>query len=359
LAFFTPHSISFKPALLLGLDIDQTAIRMVELSQGKDRRFQLERRAQLELPAGIVSDRQIQQPAQLAEYIAALAAQLGSKRKRVALALPADAVISRHLQVPAHLGTTALDALIAAEASGYLTVTPDQVRVDYQFSRIDVGSADTGQRDIVLAAARREQVDDRIAVVEAAGLIPAVLDIDLYAAYAACIHATAAAVSASELELELKLASTPALVALLKCDQSRTQLALFDQRQLLHHRELPGCDNRTEAMQIAIGAMRALPLATPLDMRLSHIFIGGDCGAARLEQLQHSTRAALAAQPIQTTTPQLTFSCSTVQPFAAMQIGKATRDSDPIATNENNIEKPDEQGAYLVACGLAMRRSTR
>lgn len=331
----------FKPALLLGLDIDHTAIRMVELSQLPDRRFQLERRVRLKLPPGIVNERNIEQPAQLAEHIAILAARLGSRRNRVALALPADTVITRQMQVPAHLDAAALDTLIAAEAGGYLTVAPDQVRVDYQFSPADPGNP--AQRDIVLAAARREQVEDRIAAVEAAGLIPTVLDIDLYAAHAACAT----------------MLAEPAPVALLLCGAARTQIALFDQRQLLHHRELPGCGDGSDAIQVAMAAMRALLLATPAGMILSHIFIGGDCGASRLVQLAEavslqSAQAKQSEQTVQATTASsaipATPQCSVVQPFAAMQIADA-------ATEEDEDDDGDDPAAYLVACGLAMRRS--
>ena len=313
MAFSIPHC--FKPALLLGLDIDPTAIRMVELSHRPERGFRLERYAQRALPEGAVSDQHIDHPGQLAEHIAATARQLGSQRKRVALALPAHAVITRRMQVPATIAEQALNDLITAEAGAWLTVTPDQVRVDYQFCSIDgkddIDDSDPAQRHIVLAAARREQVEDRIAAVEAAGLIPEVLDIDLYAAHAACVHAS----------------TVPAYSALLMPGASMTQIALFDRHQLLYRRELPGCSNAegSDTLQIAIAATRAIQLATPTGMTLAHIFIGGDYTAptqlAQAMQSQSNTR------------------CSAAHPFAAMEIPDAT--------------------AYLVACGLAMRRTSR
>jgi type IV pilus assembly protein PilM len=309
LAFSLSHY--FKPALLLGLDIGRTAIRMVELSQHSDRGFQLERYAQLALPAGMVSDQHIEQPGQLAEHIAALAKQLGSKRKRVALALPAHTVVTRQMQVAPDIGEQTLTELITAEASGYLTVPPDQVRVDYQFNRGDAAN-------IVLAAARREQVEDRIAAVEAAGLIPTVLDIDLYAAHAACVHAIA----------------EPAPCALLMLSASLTQIALFDRHQLHYHRELPGCDDRNDPLKMAIAATRAIQLAAPAGMTLAHIFIGG-------ESREPGTHAQL-AQMMQA---QSGISCRAAHPFAAMQTDSIAEATDA------------DTAAYLVACGLAMRKA--
>jgi Tfp pilus assembly PilM family ATPase len=326
LAFSIQHF--FRPALLLGLDIDPAAIRMVELSQRADRRFRLERHAQLALPEGIVSDQHIKHPGRLGEYIATLFRQLGSKRKRVALALPAHAVVMRPMQVPADSTEQAVDKLITAEASAYLTVPPDQVRVDYQFSHVTPD--DPAQRNIMLAAARREQIEDRIAAVEAAGLIVDVIDIDLYAAHAACVHGSDFFPHS----------------ALLMLGTTMTQIALFDRHQLLYRRELPDCCidlGRTDSSHSAKiarfidSATRAIQLATPAGITLAHIFVGGDCIAQmQTEQIAQLTLAIQA---------QSSIACSAAHPFSAMQ-------------TITMIDIPDAIN-YLVACGLAMRRTVR
>jgi type IV pilus assembly protein PilM len=314
LAFSYPRC--FRPALLLGLDIDHAAIRMVELSQRPDRRFQLERCAQAALPAGTVTDEHIHHPGRLAEHIGALAQRLGARSKRVALALPAHAVVTRPMRVPAEISEAALDQLATAEASGYLTVAPGDVRVDYQFVHTDAG--DPAQRDIVLAAAHREQVEDRVAAVETAGLIPVVLDIDLHAAHAACMQAGAAAAPG----------------ALLLLDATLNKIALFDRHRLLSHRELPDCNAATDAQQIAAAVKRAIQLAGD-GAPPEHIYIGGDYPAH-----------ALLTQAMQ---EQCGVSCSIVDPFAAMPRGK--RFAPPAGESG--------AGSYLVACGLAMRRAAR
>jgi type IV pilus assembly protein PilM len=342
LAFSIQHF--FRPALLLGLDIDPTAIRMVELSQGPDQRFKLERHAQLALPEGIVSDHHIEHPGRLGEHIATLAQQLGSKRKHVALALPAHAVVTRRMQVPADSTEQAINKQITEEASAYLTVTPDQVRVDYQINHADADTDDSAQRNIVLAAARREQLEDRIAAVEAAGLIAEVIDIDLYAAHAACVQGS----------------DVPPFCALLMLGTSMMQIALFDRHQLLYRRELPDCGiglsdesdvgyrnddsgHNAQIAKIAISAARAMQLATPAGVALAHIFVGGDrIAQMQTVQVKHLTQAIQA---------QSNIACSAAHPFAAMQTGGATNAA-------MMIEVPGV-ASYLVACGLAMRRTVR
>ena len=337
MAFSISHY--FKPALLLGLDIGHTVIRVVELSQDADRRYRLERHGGIKLPPGIITDRQIQHPARLAEHIATLTARIGSKRKHVALALPADAVFTRRMQIPAHTGNTALEAIVAAEAAAYLTLAPDQVQTDHQFND-DISGDDKNaeQCEIVLAAARREQIEDRIAAVEAAGLHAAVIDIDLYAAQAACLNMIGAAGISGQ-----------SVTALLICDAARTQIAFFDRRQLLYQRELPDFGDCTDMNQIANTVARDLHLAMPAGMTLAHIFLGGDRPVSSLEALASLLRdtATSLAQP-----EYSPFACSIVQPFAGMASAKAEADNA-------EAEDAGHAGAYLLACGLAMRRTPR
>jgi type IV pilus assembly protein PilM len=326
--FSIPHC--FKQSLLLGLDISQSHVRMVALSQARDGRFSLEAHGQLTLPAGLVSDQHVHHPGQLAEYIAMLAKQCGSKRKRVAFALPANTVITRDMQVPSLASESTLNALIATEAGGYLGVPADQVRVDYQFSESLCG--DPAHRNVVLAAARREQVEDRIAAVEAAGLIPLVLGIDLYSAHAACLLAL----------------QHSAPMALLIPGGTQMQIALFDSHRMLYHRELPGCDGITDLLRTAVAATRAIRLATPTGTSITHIFVGSD----------RAGNAALLCRLVQAECDGSgqSANCHVADPLSAIQReacnNTSTSDEEQGA---NGAERPGDNSAYLTAFGLAMR----
>jgi Tfp pilus assembly PilM family ATPase len=331
LPFSFPSLRCSRSAPLLGLDIDSAVIRMVELSRHAGRSFRIERYACRGLPEGTVSDEHIQHPGRLADHIAALAHTLGSRCRRVALALPAHAVMTRQMQVRADLCDRALNELMTAEASRYLTVAPEDVRVDYQFMAGDAGGGEMASRDIVLAAARREQVEDRIAAVETAGLIPAALDIDLYAAHTACTHAIDA----------------PAASALILIGPGAIRIALFDRHRLLHHRELPGCNANSGMPQVAVAAARAIRLGAPVDMQLERIFIGG----------------AAAAQPALAPLMQEQFDveCRAWQaPIAAPGGHRAHAESANGAAAGDAEAGPEcDPSACLVACGLAMRGAMR
>lgn len=343
------HSFSWArlsgsaPATGLGLDIGNTALRLVVLSRRRGQGLQLDRCASLQLPEGTVVDGRIQDPAQLGLHIAELLQHSRCSLERVALALPAQAVMCRHV-TPAT--PHALHAAMIAEAGRYLNVAAADVCVDYHVNHytdhhakrhgdrhvdrhVDrhandpVDHAPPDAPGVLLAAARREQVDERLAAVAAAGLKATVLDIDLYAAYAAI---TADAATGAQ-------AGRPACGALLMVEPSHSRLALFDRRQMLFQRELPGSGELSPidaSPTLALAAGRALALA---DVQPIHLYLGGMAAS----QTMLAERIAQHSGVL----------CMVADPFAGMAC-------DP------NVQPcaPDERAAYLVACGLALRLVT-
>lgn len=312
------------PSTGLGLDIGNTALRLVMLSCRRGQGVQLDRCASLPLPESTVIDGRIQDPAQLGLHIAELLQHSRCNLEHVALALPAQAVMCRHV-TPAT--PHALHAAMIAEAGHYLNVAAADVCVDYHVDHYadhhvndPVDHIPPDATGVLLAAARREQVDERLAAVAAAGLKATVLDIDLYAAYAAI---TADAVTGAQ-------ADVPACGALLMAEPSHSRLALFDRRQMLFQRELPGSGELSpiDALPtLAQAAGRALALA---DVQPTHLYLGGMAAAQPLlaERIaQHSG-----------------ILCMVADPFAGMTLEP---DVQPCAS--------DERAAYLVACGLALR----
>lgn len=321
----------FAPSTGLGLDIGNTALRLVMLSRRRGQGVQgvqLDRCASLPLPEGTVIDGRIQDAAQLGLHIAELLQHSRCNLEHVALALPAQAVMCRHV-TPAT--PHALHAAMIAEAGRYLNVAAADVCVDYHVNHYADHHVDRHVNDpvdhippdapgVLLAAARREQVDERLAAVAAAGLKATVLDIDLYAAYAAI---TADAVAGGQ-------AGMPACGALLMAEPSHSRLALFDRRQMLFQRELPGSGELSpiDALPtLALAAGRALALA---DVQPTHFYLGGMAAAQPMlaERIaQHSG-----------------VLCMVADPFTGMA---CEPDVPPCAS--------DERAAYLVACGLALR----
>jgi type IV pilus assembly protein PilM len=109
--------------------------------------------------------------------------RLGSRIKNVALALPSSAVITKKIVVPAGLREDELEFQVETEANQYIPFALDEVNLDFQV----VGQAPSGPEEVevLIAASRKEKVEDRVAAAEAAGLKPIVMDVDSFAMQAA------------------------------------------------------------------------------------------------------------------------------------------------------------------------------
>jgi len=85
--------------------------------------------------------------------------------------------------VPAGLREQELEVQVESEANQYIPFSLDEVNLDFQV----IGQAASGPDDaeILIAASRKEKVEDRVACAEAAGLKPVVMDVESYAAHAA------------------------------------------------------------------------------------------------------------------------------------------------------------------------------
>ena len=75
---------------------------------------------------------------------------------------------------------------VESEASQYIPFAIDEVNLDFQILGPSAQSAD--DVDVLLAASRKEKVDDRVVVAEMAGLKPMIIDVEPYAARSSIDH---------------------------------------------------------------------------------------------------------------------------------------------------------------------------
>lgn len=163
---------------LIGLDISSSAVKLLELGKRGDK-FQVETYAIEPLPPNAVSDKQITDPGAVAEVIARVVNRAGSRAKHAAVAVAGASVITKVVQMPGNLSDNDLEAQIKAEADQYIPYPIDEVNLDFQV--LGKSEKTTEMIDVLLAACRKEQVEQRCAAVELAGLKPVVVDIESYA----------------------------------------------------------------------------------------------------------------------------------------------------------------------------------
>lgn len=168
-----------KSPPLIGVDISTSSIKMVELSDAGKGLYRIERYVIEPLAKDAIVDGNIANLEVVTEAVKNAWRQMGGRVKNVALALPAAAVITKKIVVPAGLTETELELQVESEANQYIPFALDEVNLDFQV----LGPAPSGPEDaeVLIAASRKEKVEDRVAAVESAGLKALVMDVESYA----------------------------------------------------------------------------------------------------------------------------------------------------------------------------------
>jgi type IV pilus assembly protein PilM len=172
-----------KARSLVGLDISSSAVKMVELSGSLAGGCQLECYAIEPLPEGAVVDGNISNLESVAEGVIRCWKRLSTSTKFVAMALPTAAVITKKIILPAGLRETEMEVQVESEANQYIPFALEEVNLDFQV----LGPSPSGpdEVEVLIAASRKEGVEDRVACAESAKLKPLVMDMESYAALAA------------------------------------------------------------------------------------------------------------------------------------------------------------------------------
>lgn len=314
------------PAPLLGLDIGSSSIKLVELGRDRSGAFTLERCATEPLAAGSIVDGQVADFDAVTQAIRRAVRHSGTGTRQVALALPSSAVITRKIPLPAGLHERELEAQVEAEANRYIPFSLDEVSLDFCMVEAGRPLADpadpahpSSEVEVLIAASRKERVQERQDLAEAAGLRPVILDIESFAARLAASRLLGAFSSEGP---------TP-VVALFELGTATIGLQVIDGEQVLYERDQP-----LGGPQLTQEIARALQFffnSTP-HHRVDGVLLAG--GGAALPGL------------VQAVARQTAFSCRLANPFEGMRLAAS------ISPNALRDQAP----AYLAACGLALRR---
>lgn len=169
---------------LIGVDISASAVKMVELSESpKASGYVVERYVIEVLPKDAMIDGNINNLEAVSESLGRALKRMGTRIKNVSLALPAAAVITKKILLPSSLREEDLEYQVEAEANQYIPFAMDEVNLDFQV--IGPAPGDAEEVEVLLAASRKANVEDRVAAAQAAGLKAIVVDVEPYAAEAA------------------------------------------------------------------------------------------------------------------------------------------------------------------------------
>ena len=171
----------FKPKAppLFGLDISSSSVKMLEIVDGGKQGYRVERYAIESLPKDAVLDGNINNLEAVAESVKRGHKRLATRTKHVAMAVPSGAVITKKIIVPAGQREEELEVQVESEANQYIPFALEEVNLDFQVVGPSPNNPD--EQEVMIAATRREKIEDREAVAEAAGLKAIVMDIESFA----------------------------------------------------------------------------------------------------------------------------------------------------------------------------------
>ncbi|NHZ33661.1 pilus assembly protein PilM [Massilia rubra] len=341
---------------LLGLDISTSGVRLVELVVVGKNELRLERYASEPFPRGAVVDGNIENIEQVSEAVRRVWKKSGTRVKLVALGMPPASVITKKIILPAGMSEDQLEIQVESEASQYIPFALDEVSLDFDVIGPAANSAD--DIDVMLAASRKEKVEDRVAIAEAAGLTAVVMDIESYAARAALERVTS----------QMK-GSTGQIVALFQIGAQVTHISVMLNGETIYEREQPfGGNQLTQDIVRSYGLsfdeadakkkagdlpdnFQADLLAPFLENAALEVtraiqFFYTSTPYTRIDQLFLAGGCALIPGLLDIVASRTKISSAVVSPFKGMSLGPSVREQ----------QLRSEAPAYLVACGLALRR---
>jgi type IV pilus assembly protein PilM len=355
--------IDFKALLgqgnppLVGIDISTSSVRLVELAQGAKGDIKLERYAAEPLPRNAVTDGNIENMDQVVEAVRRVWKKSGTRARHAALGMPPASVITKKIILPAGMSEDQLEVQVESEASQYIPFALDEVSLDFDVIGPAANSVD--DIEVMLAASRREKVEDRVAIAEASGLKATVMDIESYAARAALDRVVS----------QQPEAGIGQVIALFQIGAQVTHISVMLDGATVYEREQPFGGNtltqdivRSYGLSFEEAEARKktgdLPenyhaeLLTPflesaaLEVTRAIQFFYTSTPYTKVDQLYLAGGCALIPGLLELVASRTRISSAVISPFKGMQIGASVRES------QLRLDAP----AYLVACGLALRR---
>ncbi|MDR7088185.1 MULTISPECIES: pilus assembly protein PilM [Cellvibrio] len=232
-----------KAKPVVGLDISSTSVKLLELSRSGDR-YRVESYTVKALPPNAVVEKNIADPAAVAEIVRSMVKQSKTKLKHAAVAVAGSAVITKMIDMPMDLNDDAMESQIAAEADQYIPFPLEEVALDFEVQGISPRNPD--QVEVLLAACRRENVEVRQQVLADSDLIAEKVDIEAY-----CME------RAFELIAEQLEDQEGQVVAIIDIGATMTTLSvLVDGKTVYTREQLFGGRQLTEEIQRRYGLSR-------------------------------------------------------------------------------------------------------
>ncbi|WP_196869518.1 pilus assembly protein PilM [Polaromonas sp. CG_9.11] len=342
---------------LLGVDISSSSVTLVELSRNSVGRLVLERCAIEPLDVGWVTDGNIEKFDEVANVLRRVVKKSGTRTRNVAMALPPSAVISKKIILPGGLSDAELEIQVESEANKYIPFSLDEVSLD--FCLLGPSATSSGDVEVLIAASRKEKVQDRQGLAEAAGLKPIVVDVESYASRLAT----------ARLIENMPNKGVDTMVALFEIGSVTTSMQVIRNDEVLYERDqafggaqltqlivrqygfsLEEAETKKRGGELpedyALGVLKPFVESMTQEISRALQFFFTSTPYNRVDYVMLAGGSSSLGGLTESVTEQTAFACQMVNPFDGMEIGSGVM--------ENKMRR--EASSYLTACGLALRR---
>ena len=342
---------------VIGVDISSSSVKMVEISEAGKGLYRVERYAIEPLPKDTVVDGNIANIEAAGDAMRRAWKSMGTRIKHVALALPAAAVITKKVLLSSSLREEDMELQVQSEANQYIPFSLDEVNLDFQV--IGLAPSSEEEVEVLIAASRKEKIEDRVAVAEAAGLKTLVMDVESFAALTAfeMIKGASSGIEDDDVTAIVDIGAHVTRVTVMHKDQAvytreqqvgGAQLSQDIARQFDMPAEEAEVAKRTGGLpdnygpdvlqpfneKLVVELQRALQFfftSTQFN-KIDHILLSGGC--ATLDGLEEMVANRTQVHTV------------VANPFSNMAL------SSKVKPRQLTVDAP----SLMVACGLAMRR---
>ena len=344
-----------KPTAVLGIDITTTVVKLLELSK-QGNHYKVESYMVAPLPRDAVIDKHITNVDFIGEAIKKVVKRSGTKLTQAAVAVGGSSVITKLITLPDGLTDDEMVEQIMIDAEQYIPYGIDEVNFDFEVQ--GKNEIDSNRVNVLLAASRKENVEERIAALKIAGLKAKIVDIEAFAIENAFVL----------LANQLPYSVEDKTIVIIEIGANLTTLhVLYNSRAIYTREQNFGGKQLTEEIQRAYGltydeAGVTKKLGGLPDNYESDVL--DPFKRSMVQQIQRAIQfflASNASRPIDCII--LAGGCAAitgVDKLVSQAVGVETYIANPFLDMElssrvtpKNLEK--DEPSMLIACGLALR----
>ncbi len=167
-----------KKNRLVGLDIGSRTIKAAEVTGiKKSSGLTLKKFGMIDIPHGAIEEGIIKNPEEVTDAIKQLYKAYNIRENNTAISIGGYSVIVKKINVPS-MTEDQLQETIQFEAEQYIPFDISDVNLDFQI----LGENETAnQMNVLLVAAKSDMVEGYLNLIEMAGLVPCIIDVDAFA----------------------------------------------------------------------------------------------------------------------------------------------------------------------------------